>query len=110
MRNENRKKARIKYSTQAMVRSAGKGSVGGIIRDIGMESLYINLEPIFEMNEMVEIEITLYGQDSLMSIRANGSVIRTDQNGAAFGFTSPLEWWPVFSLFPMHGIDDDLTV
>ncbi len=100
MQLQNRKKARIKYSAQASVRSSKKGVMHGVVRDIGQQSLYVRAEQLFALDEIVEVEILLYGYDSQVSIKANGSVSRIDHGGVAIRFSSPLEWWPLFSLFP----------
>lgn len=105
MNQQNRQRARFAYSAQATVRSPRKGAFKGTVRDIGQESIYITIDPVFDYEEIVEIEIVLYGHDSMMSIKANASVIRDDSHGVAMHFTSPLEWWPVFSLFPFYGVD-----
>lgn len=101
----NRSRVRLEYSAEAVVHSARKGTLQGVVRDIGMESVYIYFEPIFDIDEDVELQITLRGKDSELCIKASGKVVRVDQDGTALRFLSPLEWWPVFSLFPFHQLD-----
>lgn len=112
MQKQNRKRVRIDYSAQASVRSSNKGTLHGTVRDIGVESVYIQSDPYFDLDEIVEIEIVMYGYDSHLAIKANASVVRVDPDGVALRFTSPLEWWPLFSLFPpqKETVIDDVLV
>ncbi len=103
MKPQNRKRVRVDYSAHASVRSSRKGATHGVVRDIGVESVYIQSDPSFDLDEIVEVEIVLYGYDSQLSIKASASVARSDSEGVALRFTSPLEWWPLFSLFPPQG-------
>ncbi len=107
MHIQNRKRVRIDYSAQATIRSSQKGAIHGLVRDIGLESIYVQADPLFDLDEIVEVDITLYGYDSQLTIKANASVIRHDEDGIALRFTSPLEWWPLFSLFPNQQIETD---
>ncbi|MCP3933003.1 MAG: hypothetical protein GY705_28355 [Bacteroidetes bacterium] len=107
MQIQNRKRGRIDYSAQAIMRSSRKGALHGVVRDIGIESIYVQADMLFDLDEIVEIEIMMYGYDSQLTIKANASVIRIDQDGIALRFTSQLEWWPLFSLFPNQQIEAD---
>ncbi len=110
MQIQNRKRARIDYSAPASVRSSRKGALHGFVRDIGLESIYVHADPSFDLEEIVEVEIILYGYDSQLSIKANASVIRKDHEGVALRFTSPLEWWPLFSLFRNQRSETDQNI
>ncbi|WP_028578863.1 PilZ domain-containing protein [Desulfogranum japonicum] len=102
MHTEKRNRVRVDYSAQAKVSSATKGKLQGMIRDIGLESVYVYVDPFLDFGEMVDIEVTLFGKSSKLSITAKGTVARIDQDGVAFRFVSPLEWWPVFTVFPLY--------
>ncbi len=112
MQIQNRKRARLDYSAQASVRSPNKGAQHGYVRDIGVESMYVHADPCFDHDEIVEVEIVLYGYDSQLAIKANASVVRVDEDGVALRFSSPLEWWPLFSLFPAQsgGIEQQIDL
>lgn len=100
-----RSRARIKYSANVLVRSKERGSAQGLVVDISINSIYVRCSPIFGEDEKVDVEIVLTGNESELIIKAVGEVVRIDPDGVAVTFSSPLEWWPVFSLFPFHQLD-----
>ncbi len=102
MHTERRNRVRVEYAAQAKICSAAKGTLQGTIRDIGLESVYVYTDPFLDFGEKVEIEIILFGNASKLCITAEGSVTRIDQDGIALRFTNPLEWWPVFTVFPLN--------
>ena len=105
MSEHERTKTRINYSAHALVKSGQKGIIKGTIRDIALESLYLYITPLFEIDEKVNVEIVLLGTDSQLSIKVPARVVRKDEKGIALSFLSPLEWWPVFTFFPLHRLD-----
>ena len=82
-----------------------QGTVEGTIRDISLDALYLEMDPIFEIDEKVKVEIILPGADSELTIEVSAKVVRKDEDGFALRFTTPLEWWPIFSFFPFHNLD-----
>ncbi len=105
MAPQHRKRARFDYSAHALVRSINHGTIKGNVRDIGQESIYLYMEPFLDLGLKVDIEITLNGVDSQLLVKVPGQVIRTDLDGTAFRFFNPLEWWPLFTLFPQHQLE-----
>jgi hypothetical protein len=109
MKEQRRVKTRINYSAHALVSSSTGEMIKGIIRDVGTESIYLDIEPIFELDEPVNVEIILLGVNSQLTIKMPARVVRKDQNGVAMRFFTPLEWLPVFSYFPSFKLDGDST-
>jgi len=107
MKEQRRVKTRINYSAHALVSSSTGEMIKGIIRDVGTESIYLDIEPIFELDEPVNVEIILLGVNSQLTIKMPARVVRKDQNGVAMRFFTPLEWLPVFSYFPSFKLDGD---
>ena len=105
MEKEIRARARVDYAAHVLVKSAKRGVVKGTIRDIAIEALYLYIEPIFVINEKVHLEIILIGDVSQLTISVAATVVRIDEKGVAMRFSKPLEWWPVFSLFPLRSLD-----
>jgi hypothetical protein len=109
MKEQRRVKTRINYSAHVLVSSSTGETIKGIIRDVGTESIYLDLDPILELDEPVNLEIILLGANSQLTIKMPARVVRKDQNGVAMRFFSPLEWLPVFSCFPSFKLDGDNT-
>jgi hypothetical protein len=109
MKEQRRIKTRINYSAHALVSSSTGEMIKGIIRDVGTESIYLDIEPIFELDEPVNVEIILLGVNSQLTIKMPARVVRKDQNGVAMRFFTPLEWLPVFSYFPSFKLVGDST-
>jgi hypothetical protein len=105
MNEQKRTRVRVKYSANALVKSENRGTVQGVVRDISIDAMYLTCKSIFSVGEKVKVEIILLGKKSEMIIRVPATVTRTDQDGVSLSFLTPLEWWPVFSLFPLHQID-----
>lgn len=100
-----RERTRVKYSSKVDIkREGGKKTITGLLRDIGMESIYVysDLKSPPESGEEVEIKITIKGKGSKLSIESSGRVSRIDKDGFAIVFSTSLEWWPIFISFPQH--------
>lgn len=106
MSEHNRARARVLYSANALINSGKKQLVHGVVRDISIDAMYLACDPDFEVGEKVKVEIVLLGKDSELIIKAPAKVARTDDKGIALSFLNPLEWWPIFSLFPLHQLDN----
>ena len=106
MAENNRNTTRIHYSAHALVKSNSKGTIGGKVRDISLKAMYLQIKPVFEIDEKVKVEIVLLGADSELVIRVSATVLRKDEKGIALRFRTPLEWWPVLSFFPLHNLDN----
>ncbi len=109
MKEQRRVKTRISYSAHALVSSSTGETIKGIIRDVGPESIYLDIDPVFELDEPVYVEIILLGANSQLTIKMPVRVVRKDQNGVAMRFFTPLEWLPIFSYFPSFKLNGDNT-
>ena len=107
MEDKNRSRTRVSYSAHALVKSADKGTIGGTVRDIALETIYLYILPVFAIDEIVNLKIILLGADSQLTIKVAAKVIRKDENGVALRFAKPLEWWPIFTFFPLQSLDND---
>ena len=107
MKEQRRIKTRINYSAHALVSSSSGETIKGVIRDVGLESIYLDIDPVFELDEPVNVEIILLGASSQLTIKMPARVVRKDQNGVAMRFFAPLEWLPVFSYFPSFTLNGD---
>ncbi len=107
MEDTNRSRTRVSYSAHALVKSADKGTIGGTVRDIAIETIYLYMLPVFAIDEIVNLKIILLGADSQLTIKVVAKAIRKDENGVAFRFAKPLEWWPLFTFFPLQSLDND---
>ncbi len=102
-----RSKTRLSYSAHVLIRSEKGELVKGIARDISLDALYVSCIPAFEVDERVNLEIILIGNQTELNIKVPAKVSRIDEDGTAMNFYSPLEWWPIFSHFPLHKLDSD---
>ncbi len=100
-----RSRTRINYSAHAFIKSGAKGTTKGIVRDISIDSIYLNCQPKLAANDEVSLEIVLLGNGSELIIKVAARVERTDNDGIALCFHNPLEWWPIFSQFPFHQVE-----
>lgn len=107
MEEHSRTRTRVNYSAHALVKSNVKGTIGGKVRDIAIYALYLQIESVFEIDEKVKVEIILLGAESELTIKVAANVVRKDANGIALRFITPLEWWPIFTFFPFHRLDND---
>jgi hypothetical protein len=100
-----RGRTRTNYSADVLVKSAKRGAIKGRLRDIAIDALYLHINPIFEIDEHVKVEIILFGTDSQLIMNVPAVVVRKDQHGIAMRFLNPLEWWPIFTFFPLQSLD-----
>ena len=107
MEDDNRSRTRVQYAAHALVKSAKRGTIGGTVRDIAIDTVYLLILPAFAIDEQVKLEITLLGHDSRLIIKVEATVIRKDHDGIALRFLSPLEWWPIFTIFPLNKLHSD---
>ncbi len=107
MNEYKRDRARINYSAHAMVKSGKIGAIKGMVRDIAIDALYLYIKPVFDIDDHVKVEIILLGTGSQLIINVPAVVIRQDREGVAMRFVAPLEWWPVFTFFPLHNLDGE---
>ena len=107
MKEHSRNRSRVNYSAHALVKSAAQGTIGGRVRDIAIDTLYLQIEPVFKIDEKVKVEIILLGANSELTIKVPAKVVRKDKNGVALRFITPLEWWPIFTFFPFHKLEND---
>ncbi|MCK5070934.1 MAG: PilZ domain-containing protein [Desulfocapsa sp.] len=82
------------------------GVVEGTVRDIAIDAIYLQIQPVFDIGEKIKIEVILFGDESELTIKMSAVVVRKDKDGVAMRFPHPLDWWPVFTFFPMHKLDD----
>ncbi len=100
-----RLRARISYSAHALIKSGTKGISKGVVRDVSIDSIYLECQSRLNVNDEVSLEIILLGNESELIIKTAARVARTDHDGIALCFHKPLEWWPVFSQFPFHQVE-----
>ncbi len=81
-----------------------------MVHDISLNAIYILTDPVFQINDQVKIKIILRGKDSELNIKVPAKVVRIDKNGIALKFYNPLEWWPLFALFPMYDMGKELDI
>lgn len=98
-------RTRIQYSAHALIKSGTKGVIKGIVRDVSIDSIYLLCQSSLKSGDETSLEIILIGQESELIIKVAARVERVDQEGVAFCFHRPLEWWPVFSQFPFHQVE-----
>lgn len=104
--DERRKLIRLPFTPRAycQLQDGGK-EFAGVIRDISLLSLYMELEGAGDLTGECDIQIVLEGRHSEMEINSlSGYIIRSDKNGLAIRFDEPFEWIAVvpalFKKFP----------
>ena len=100
-----RSRTRIQYSAHALIKSGSKGVSKGVVRDVSMDSIYLLCQSRLVVGDEVSLEIVLLGKESELIIKVAARVTRIDETGVALSFHQPLEWWPVFSQFPFHQVE-----
>ena len=72
----------------------------GTLSNVSVTSAFMETDDCPDVGEQCNVEIILDGQHSrLMIDNIKGSIVRTDENGAAISFDERLEW---FSLVPLY--------
>jgi hypothetical protein len=83
---EKRKFTRIPFRTEVRITAGDKEVVSNVLRDISLGGAYVQVnEPLSEGASCV-LEIDLIGQASLLRIRVEGRVVRSDGSGIAVVF------------------------
>ncbi len=105
MKEQRRVQTRINYLAHALVTSGTAETIKGIIRDVSLNSIYLYIDPVFELDKPVMVEIILLGANSQLTVKMLARVARKDKDGVAMEFITPLEWWPIFTYFSKHNLD-----
>ncbi len=105
MKEQRRVQTRINYLAHALVTSGTAETTKGIIRDVSLNSIYLYIDPVFELDKPVMVEIILLGINSQLTVKMLARVTRKDKTGVAMEFITPLEWWPIFTFFSEHNLD-----
>jgi len=91
---DKRKLVRLPFTPQAFCQLQDSGQeFTGVIRDISLLSVYMELEGAEDITGECDIQIVLEGEHSEMEINnLSGYVIRSDKRGLAIRFDQPFEW------------------
>ena len=104
--DEKRKLIRLPFTPRAYCQLQDGGrEFAGVIRDVSLLSLYMELEGSEDLTGECDIQIVLEGKHSEMEINnLSGYIIRSDDKGLAIRFDEPFEWIAVvpalFKKFP----------
>ncbi len=102
--DESRTKLRLRRKAGVQITSGDDRSVTGTLRDISLDSLYVQIEGLgsgfYDREEPVEAIISLDREGSGLTIEVDGKILRIDKDGIAIKFDYHLKWWPVFTLLP----------
>ncbi len=104
--DEKRKLIRLPFTPRAYCQLQDGGrEFAGVIRDVSLLSLYMELEGSEDLTGECDIQIVLEGRHSEMEINnLSGYIIRSDEKGLAIRFDEPFEWIAVvpalFKKFP----------
>lgn len=95
--DDKRKLIRLPFTPRAYCQLQDGGQeFAGIIRDISLLSLYMEIEGAEDMAGECDIQIVLEGEHSEMEINnLSGYIIRSDAKGLAIRFDKPFEWLAV---------------
>ncbi|MCG6929933.1 MAG: hypothetical protein LJE64_05200 [Desulfofustis sp.] len=91
---EKRNLIRLPFTPRAYCQLQDGGrEFAGVIRDISLLSLYMELEGADDLTGECDIQIVLEGEHSEMEINnMSGYIIRSDSKGLAIRFDEPFEW------------------
>ena len=104
--DEKRKLIRLPFTPRAYCQLQDGGrEFAGVIRDVSLLSLYMELEGSEDLTGECDNQIVLEGRHSEMEINnLSGYIIRSDEKGLAIRFDEPFEWIAVvpalFKKFP----------
>lgn len=104
--DDRRKLIRLPFTPRAYCQLKDGGrEFAGVIRDISLLSLYMELRDSEDLTGECDIQIVLEGKHSEMEINnLSGYIIRSDEEGLAIRFDEPFEWIAVvptlFKKFP----------
>ena len=92
--DDRRKLIRLPFTPRAYCQLQDGGrEFTGVIRDISLLSLYIELHDSEDLTGECDIQIVLEGRHSEMEINnLSGYIIRSDEKGLAIRFDEPFEW------------------
>ena len=101
---DRRARMRLHHSAAVEITAKDRDVILGNLRDIAIESIYVFSDSsrlkTLESGENVDVNISVEKNGSCLTIRSSGYVVRSERNGVAIRFVSPLKWWPVFCFFP----------
>ncbi len=83
--DEQRKKIRVEFRSEAAVKFEG-GSISGTIGNLSMKGLLLECAERFPVGSAVDITITLSGTTTNLSVQILGTVIRHEKTGMALEF------------------------
>lgn len=101
---DGRERMRVHYTADVSVETLDNRESRGLLRDIGLNSLYVVVDQkegdtlIFD--EEVNVKVALQADGSSLTIKLHGYVARMDKEGFVVQFSKPLRWWPIFIMFP----------
>ena len=104
--DDRRKLIRLPFTPRAYCQLQDGGrEFTGVIRDISLLSLYMEISDSEDLTGECDIQIVLEGRHSEMEINnLSGYIIRSDNKGLAIRFDEPFEWIAVvptlFKKFP----------
>ncbi|MBN1495869.1 MAG: PilZ domain-containing protein [Spirochaetes bacterium] len=82
MTNERRTHTRVPFTIDATVKH-GKRRISGLLLNISLLGMYIEIADKIPLNEVVDVEIVLDCGGSRMSLLLPGEVIRSESGGTA---------------------------
>lgn len=83
---DKRKNARVEFLSTANLLHGGL-RVSGSIRDLSMKGLFVVTAATLPVNAPVDVEITLSGSTTELSILIKGTVVRCEKEGIAVTFS-----------------------
>lgn len=106
VRPELRKRMRLAHNAYVELTHVDHGITIGRLRDISLLGLYLyvdNMDLSLPMpKSVVTVQLRLESGQSSLVVDARAQVVRIDGQGMAVRFAHPLQWWPVFTVFPQY--------
>ncbi len=98
--NERRKASRLKVNSSVVcyLRVVDE-EYSGVLRDMSVTGLYLELKAPAVPIGACEVEIVLNGENSRLKIECQGSIVRYDEEGVAVQFDSRMEWFPIVATY-----------
>jgi len=98
--NERRKAARLKVNSSVVCYlRVVDDEYSGILRDMSVTGLFLELKAPAQPSGTCEVEIVLNGDNSRLKIECQGSIVRYDEEGVAVHFDSRMEWFPIVATY-----------
>lgn len=89
MDDEKRKKTRVQFKTQVSLKTENYGIVGDSdSENISMKGIFVNTEEKIPLDTLCDVEITLMGKSSRLSLAVKGVVARQGESGLGIEFKS----------------------